>query len=674
MKKLFVLLITFIFVSLGNTYGQNGTLKGGVLDKDNNEGIPFARIDLKQDSITVIRSSSDFDGNYSIKSIPSGFYDLQVSSVGYLPILIRGIQIHQGKIEFLDVQMTMSTVVLEELEVLDYMVPLISKDNTTSGATVTKEEIARMPNANANSLATTVGGTYGQRSKKSNNNFVLLEDVDLGANAGTLTATEINDFSKWDLWMDIGAKELSIYKDMWRIYPEKRYSVQVITKNNLPIANAEVWLENRENIVYWKSKTDNTGKAELWYNFYENQKSQKDIIRVRYDGQVYFIGKPKMIQKGINIIKLPVDCKTSDEVDIAFVIDATGSMDDEIDFLKTDLLDIIGHTKEAFPEVDLHLGSVFYRCQGNEYVTRLSEMSSDVNKTISFIQDQDAGQGGDEAVEEALQAAIEELEWRPSAHTKILFFILDEQPLTNREVMDKMHYYIKEASALGIRIVPIIASAEKMSHSKSLEFLMRSMALATNGTAFMLTNHSGIGNDHATPTTDVYDVELLNSIIKRIIYQYSYMPDCDDIMSIEDVSDTTFVYPINIIAHEIVDSTRTIEHSEDKIYITDLTTDTIIEVKENDTSFSKEVSGGEDLEKPGVFFYPNPTKGPIRVNISGAIEELFIFDISGKLMMRFELGSKTQLKIDLSDYSTGLYFLKYRYNSKWNTGRIVLTR
>jgi len=58
--------------------------------------------------------------------------------------------------------METTAVTLETFEVIDYKVPLISKDQTSTGATVTSEEIQKMPNRSAQAVATTVGGVYSR--------------------------------------------------------------------------------------------------------------------------------------------------------------------------------------------------------------------------------------------------------------------------------------------------------------------------------------------------------------------------------------------------------------------------------------------------------------------------------------------------------------------------------
>ncbi len=147
-------------------FAQPGTLKGKLLDKDTKEPIPFANIVLENGGTQVGGTSTDFDGNYTIKPIPPGTYDLKASSVGFKPFIMEGVIIYAGKIQFLDLEMNGGAVDLTEVEIIAYEVPLISKDQTTTGATVTKEEIAKMPNRNANSIATTVGGVFSMDGER----------------------------------------------------------------------------------------------------------------------------------------------------------------------------------------------------------------------------------------------------------------------------------------------------------------------------------------------------------------------------------------------------------------------------------------------------------------------------------------------------------------------------
>jgi outer membrane receptor protein involved in Fe transport len=166
-KKLLFTLGIFLAANL-LVFSQSGALKGTVKDKDTREPLPFVNIIVEVGGTQVGGASSDFDGNFMIKPIPPGKYDVKATYVGYKPLMIKGVAIAADNIQFLDIDMESTAQVLETFEVVDYKVPLISKDQTTSGASVTSEEIAKMPNRSANSIATTVGGVFsadGERGR-----------------------------------------------------------------------------------------------------------------------------------------------------------------------------------------------------------------------------------------------------------------------------------------------------------------------------------------------------------------------------------------------------------------------------------------------------------------------------------------------------------------------------
>ena len=158
------LLLTFglILATSMVVFAQGGTLKGKVLDKDTKEPVPFANIVLENKGTQVGGATSDFDGNYQIKPIPPGKYDIKATFVGYKTVLVEGIIIGGDNIRFYDIDMTSTAENLDEIEIVEYTVPLIDKDQTTSGQVVTAAEIAKMPNRNAEAVATTVGGVFSE--------------------------------------------------------------------------------------------------------------------------------------------------------------------------------------------------------------------------------------------------------------------------------------------------------------------------------------------------------------------------------------------------------------------------------------------------------------------------------------------------------------------------------
>ncbi len=165
-KLLFTLCIVLTSWSLA--YAQVGRLQGVVVDKDTGEPIPFANIILENGGTQVGGASSDFDGNYDINPIPPGTYDLKATFVGYNTYIMKGIVIPANKITFQDVSMSMQSEMLDAVEIVDYKVPLISKDNTSGGATITAEEIAKMPQRSAAAVAASVGGVFSSDGEAGN--------------------------------------------------------------------------------------------------------------------------------------------------------------------------------------------------------------------------------------------------------------------------------------------------------------------------------------------------------------------------------------------------------------------------------------------------------------------------------------------------------------------------
>lgn len=136
-----------------------GRLKGKITD-ETGEGVPFANVIVEKGGTQVGGASTDFDGNYDINPIPPGTYTLKASCVGYNAFIMSGVVIPANKITFQNIKMESGSIMMEDAVVVDYAIPLISADNTTSGASITAEEIAKLPNRSAEGVASSVGGVF----------------------------------------------------------------------------------------------------------------------------------------------------------------------------------------------------------------------------------------------------------------------------------------------------------------------------------------------------------------------------------------------------------------------------------------------------------------------------------------------------------------------------------
>jgi hypothetical protein len=289
-------------------------------------------------------------------------------------------------------------------------------------------------------------------------------------------------------------------------------------QNNNPLVDCEVWLRNKNGDAIWKARTDNEGKAELWLNL-NGQNEVDPTVAVSYGGQRVVVVDPVQIGQGVNEVTIHSEGSVKKNTDILFVVDATGSMGDEIEYLKSELLDVLQRVKEDNSAIDLRAGAVFYRDEGDEFITRVSPFSSSLFETIQFIGAQHADGGGDyeEAVHTALNTAVTQLSWSEDARARLLFLVLDAPAHHTDAIVDDLNATIKLASEKGIKIIPVSASGVY----KDAEFLFRFFAVATNGTYVFITNNSGIGGEHIEATVGDYEVELLNDLMVRVITQYT---------------------------------------------------------------------------------------------------------------------------------------------------------
>lgn len=356
-------------------------------------------------------------------------------------------------------------------------------------------------------------------SEKSEGNSEEPAENQIQAQAGTITAGEWNDLDNWSYWQKtIEREDFSAMPEYWSFHNNNRIDVSITINGTRPAVDVPVVLKRNGKAVF-KARTDNKGNAVLWAGLEQAVKNtdfSKFTIDVNKGGAI--ISDVKPFSKGVNKVAIQ-SSPVHEKIEIAFVVDATGSMGDELEYLKTELLDVIEKVKDKNPDADIATASVFYRDKGDEYLTRVSGFSDDIDDTLDFIKEQSADGGGDfpEAVHTALDKAVGELQWSDKAKTRLLFLLLDAPPHHDQDVITDLQKSVTRAAAKGIKIIPVMASGI----DKETEFLMRFMAMTTNGTYVFITDDSGVGNSHLEPTVGEYQVEYLNSLMVRLINKYA---------------------------------------------------------------------------------------------------------------------------------------------------------
>ncbi len=117
-------------------------------------------------------------------------------------------------------------------------------------------------------------------------------------------------------------------------------------------------------------------------------------------------------------------------VDVAFLLDATGSMGDEIEAVKEKIREMISEIALGEPTPDVRFGIVAYRDRGDEYVTRVYELTRDIDLIAENLDQIRANGGGDypESFNEGLHVAVQDLNWDSEGQVSRLVFLIADAP------------------------------------------------------------------------------------------------------------------------------------------------------------------------------------------------------------------------------------------------------
>ena len=117
-------------------------------------------------------------------------------------------------------------------------------------------------------------------------------------------------------------------------------------------------------------------------------------------------------------------------VEVAFVLDTTGSMGGLLDGAKRKIWSIATSVVDANPDADIRLGLVAYRDIGDEYVTRTFDLTSDIQDIYGNLLDLKARGGGDwpESINEALDVAVNKLHWTEGKDAHRIVFLVGDAP------------------------------------------------------------------------------------------------------------------------------------------------------------------------------------------------------------------------------------------------------
>lgn len=139
--------------------------------------------------------------------------------------------------------------------------------------------------------------------------------------------------------------------------------------------------------------------------------------------------------RALAILAMPVTAALSQAVarpavEVAFVLDTTGSMGGLLEGAKRKIWSIATSVVDTNPDADIRIGLVAYRDIGDEYVTRTFDLTTDIQDIYANLLDLKARGGGDwpESVNEALDIAVNKLQWSKGDDVRRIVFLVGDAP------------------------------------------------------------------------------------------------------------------------------------------------------------------------------------------------------------------------------------------------------
>lgn len=230
---------------------------------------------------------------------------------------------------------------------------------------------------------------------------------------------------------------------------------------------------------------------------------------------------PAEFQLGDPAVEIAVDVAGGVDgavpLDIHFVLDATGSMADEIARLRENMTSIAEQIAALPSAPDVRFGMTVYRDEGDLFVTRTFDLTGDLAQFLEALADVRADGGGDypEALDEALADALEKPAWRREGAVELMFVVADAPPQVGRDVALPYTESAIRTAAAGAKIFPVAASGT----DDQAESVMRDLAFVTGGRfVFLSYGVAGAATGGSTDiTADDYDELPLDELVVRLV-------------------------------------------------------------------------------------------------------------------------------------------------------------
>lgn len=298
-----------------------------------------------------------------------------------------------------------------------------------------------------------------------------------GSHAASVKAGSHDDNEEFPFYRDFCKRNAHLeIPYTWDL--SERYVIRVVHEDSSPVFNAAIALEDKEGRIVFSATTQASGEIILLplmdcgpdyrgierYTLRVGRDAPRGITP-RSDGSIEYV------------LASDRDPEQEVSVQICFLIDATGSMGDEIRQLQDVIFSIHSGIASLPAKPAVSFSIVSYRDRKDRYLVKGSDFTAEIDTFQLALESLQARGGGDypEDVEAGLHHCLRELSWDNDA-VKFVFLIADAPPHLDR----KKENYLSAARQfreMGAMVCPIGASGLTIEG----EFVFRQIAVLTNG-------------------------------------------------------------------------------------------------------------------------------------------------------------------------------------------------
>ena len=159
-KHYLSILVILFFTSWSYSQSNYGEIRGKVTDKKTRSVLDYATVAVKKEGIVKGSTSTDENGDYFIKGIDPGEYDMEVTYVGFKKYRVTGIKVTSGSIKFWNIEMETigdDGVDLGPVTVAGTRGELMNVDENKK--TLSSKDIMKLPQRGIGAIANTSSGT-----------------------------------------------------------------------------------------------------------------------------------------------------------------------------------------------------------------------------------------------------------------------------------------------------------------------------------------------------------------------------------------------------------------------------------------------------------------------------------------------------------------------------------